>query len=88
MATTRMTQRACDRCGSTEKVEHYYVRKGATQRVVFSFDACAECAKDAPLDEWERLRRGAGRRLVRSVVEPSVVERAVKAAPRKRVRRG
>lgn len=86
--TTRIVVR-CDRCDSEENVAHYTVHKtNAGKRRQFSFDACSGCAANAPLEEWERLSgKGAGRRLVRRVVDPAVVEAAA-TKPRKRVRKG
>lgn len=79
MATRTMKVRVCDKCGSEKDVEHYFLSRGAPVKRRLSFDACAECTEAAPLVEWERLRgAGSGRRLVRKVVDPSVIEKAAK----------
>lgn len=87
MAVRTTKTLACDRCGSTDDVmrhrHQYVVNNKVTKR--FTFDACPGCAESAPIVEWERLTAGAGRRLVRQVVDPSVIEKAAKKAPRKRV---
>lgn len=54
MAQVKVKQPACDRCGSTKKVERRTLLLGESKHQA-RFDACLECRKTVALIEWERL---------------------------------
>lgn len=91
MATKTSIVRSCDRCGSTEGVvRHRHQILGANGVIAkrLSFDACPECTEGASIEEWTRICGKGTRRLVRRVVDESVVEAAARKGQRRRVKKG
>lgn len=54
MAKVEVVTTVCDRCGGTEEVVPRQLRQVDRKRQA-TFDACGECRRTVPLEEWEKL---------------------------------
>lgn len=86
MAKVEVVTTVCDHCGGVEDVRSRQLREMDSKRQA-TFDACAECRRTVPLDEWEKLipakgsrTRTVGRRVLNT---PEQLEAAKKKSRKK-----
>lgn len=58
MAQRREVVAICDRCRSDRDVQKRQIRLPSEGNRQVTFDACSDCRRTVPLDEWEALIPG------------------------------